>query len=52
MMSHDVSTLRDTNVGTTDKAAHADELREAMIAELREMMANERLANIVRTAIP
>ncbi len=39
MMSHHMSTLRDTNVSTADKAAQADALREPMIAELREMTA-------------
>ncbi len=37
MMSHHMSTLRDTNVSTAGKAAQADALREPMITELREM---------------
>ncbi len=46
-----MSTLRDTNVSTADEAAQADALREAMIAELRELKAirSDRVADAFRT---
>lgn len=46
-----MSTLRDTNVSTDDEATRADGLREAMIAELREMTAirSDQVADAFRT---
>ncbi|MGQ0773729.1 MAG: methyltransferase, FxLD system [Pseudonocardiales bacterium] len=46
-----MSTPRDTNVSTAAEAAQADALREAMIAELREMKAirSDRVADAFRT---
>ncbi len=46
-----MSTLRDTNVSAADEAAQADVLREAMIAELRELEAirSDRVADAFRT---
>ncbi|MGH4018514.1 MAG: methyltransferase, FxLD system [Pseudonocardiaceae bacterium] len=46
-----MSTLRDTNVSTADEATQVDALREAMIAELREMTAihSDRVADAFRT---
>lgn len=48
-----MSTLRDTNVSTADEAAQAEELREAMIAELRELTAirSDQVADAFR-AVP
>lgn len=46
-----MSTRRDTNVSTADEAARADALREAMIAELRELGAirSDTVAAVVGT---
>ncbi len=48
-----MSSLRDTNVSTADEATQADALREAMIAELREMTAirSDQVADAFRTVL-